>query len=65
MPAVEKLLRDIHTLRESIQIDWEELYANPLRDQERRDLHKHIKLCNAELKVLLERLSKLDDELPD
>ena len=54
MPAVKKLLRDIDELRESIQIDWEELYANPLRDQERRDLHKHIKLCQAELKVLLE-----------
>ena len=62
MPAVEKLLRDIHALRESIQIDWEELYTNPLRDQERRDLHKHIKLCQAELDVLLENLSKLDQE---
>jgi hypothetical protein len=62
MPAVEKLLQDIRALRESIQIDWEELYANPLRDQERRDIHKHIKLCQAELKALLERLSKLDED---
>jgi len=62
MPAVEKLFHDIQVLRESIQIDWEELYANPLRDQERRDLHKHIKLCEAEIKALLERLSKLDEE---
>ena len=65
MPAVKKLLRDIDELRELIQIDWEELYANPLRDQERRDLHKHIKLCQAELKVLLEKLSELDEESSD
>jgi hypothetical protein len=65
MPFVKKLLRDIDELRESIQIDWEELYANPLRDRERRDLHKHIKLCQSELKVLLEKLSKLDEESSD
>ena len=62
MPAVQQLLRDIHSLRESIKIDWEALYANPLREQERRDIHKHIELCQEELKLLLERLAKLDEE---
>ena len=65
MAAIEKLLRDIHALRELIQIDWEELAANPLRDQERRDLYKHIKACQAELAVLLERLSNLDESSSD
>ena len=38
MNEIEKLLRDIHTLRESIQIDWDELYSNPLREEERREI---------------------------
>ena len=62
MPAVEKLLRDMHTLRESIKIDWDALYANPLREQERRDIYKHMELCQQELKLLLERLSELDEQ---
>ena len=62
MPAVQKLLCDILTLRESIKIDWEELYANPLREQERREIHEHMEACQAELKTLLERLSKLDED---
>ncbi|HXY58805.1 MAG TPA: hypothetical protein VEH76_09500 [Methylocystis sp.] len=62
MPAVQKLLRDILTLRESIKIDWEELYANPLREQERREIYKHMEVCQAELKILLERLSRLDED---
>ena len=36
MTDTGKVLRDIHTLRESIQIDWEELYSNPLREEERK-----------------------------
>jgi hypothetical protein len=62
MPQVEKLLRDIHALRESIQIDWEELCSNPLREAERTEVRKHMELCQAELKQLLDRLSNLDSE---
>jgi hypothetical protein len=60
MPQVEKLLRDIHTLRESIQIDWEELYSNPLREIEREEVRKHMEMCQSELKELLDKLSRLD-----
>ena len=60
MSEIAKLLRDIHTLRESIQIDWEELYSNPLREEERREIRKHLELCQAELKKLLERLEMFD-----
>jgi hypothetical protein len=31
MTDTEKLLRDIQSLRESIQIDWVDLDSNPLR----------------------------------
>ena len=62
MPHVEKLLRDIHALRESIQIDWEELCSNPLREAEREEVRRHMELCQAELKQLLDKLSKLDSE---
>jgi hypothetical protein len=56
MAETEKLLRDIHTLRESIQIDWAELNSNPLREEERREIRKHLELCQAELRALIERL---------
>jgi hypothetical protein len=56
MTETEKLLRDIHTLRESIQIDWAELNSNPLREEERREIRKHLELCQAELRALIERL---------
>ena len=62
MTDTEKLLRDIHTLRESIQIDWEELYSNPLREEERREIRKHLELCQAELKTLIEKLMGLDED---
>jgi hypothetical protein len=57
MTETEKLIRDIHTLRESIQIDRGDLYSNPLREEERRELRKHLELCQAELKTLIERLA--------
>ena len=62
MADTAKLLRDIHTLRESIQIDWEELYSNPLREDERREIRKHLGLCQAELKTLLEKLEGFEDD---
>ena len=61
MTDTAKLLRDIHTLRESIQIDWEELYSNPLREEERREIRKHLELCQAELKTLIEQLVGLEE----
>ena len=61
MSEITKLLRDIHTLRESIQIDWEELYSNPLREEERREIRKHLELCQAELKTLIEQLVGLEE----
>ena len=56
MTEIEKVLRDIHTLRESIKIDLADLCSNPLREEERRKLHAHLELCQAELKTLIERL---------
>ena len=62
MSEAEKLLRDIHTLRESINIDWDDLYSNPLREEERRQLRTHLELCQAELKALIERLWVLEED---
>ncbi len=62
MSEIEKLLRDIHTLRESIQIDWDELYSNPLREEERREIRTHLELCQTELKFLIERLRAFEDD---
>ena len=62
MTDTAKLLRDIHTLRESIQIDWDELYSNPLREEERREIRKHLELCQAELTTLIEQLVGLEKD---
>lgn len=59
MTEVEKVLREIRALREAIQIDWDELYSNPLREQEREDVRKHLEICQAELKALMDRLSMM------
>ena len=61
MTETEKLLRDIHALRESIQIDWDELYSNPLREVERKEIRAHLELCQAELKTLVDRLLTLEE----
>jgi hypothetical protein len=64
MTETDKLLRDIRTLRESILIDWDELYANPLRENERTEIRRHLELCHDELKALLRRLEALSLENP-
>jgi hypothetical protein len=56
MTETEKMLRDIQTLRESIQIDWADLATNPLREEERKHLRTHLELCQAELKKLIQQL---------
>jgi hypothetical protein len=61
MNEIEKLLRDIQSLRESIQIDWDDLYSNPLREEERRDIRAHLQLCQVELKTLIERLHSFEE----
>ena len=62
MTETEKLIRDIQTLRESIQIDLADLASNPLREETRKNIRVHIELCQIELKNLLERLWSLDDD---
>jgi hypothetical protein len=61
MSEITKLLRDIHALRESIQIDWAELYSNPLREEERREIRMHLELCQAELKNLIGQLEAFEE----
>lgn len=62
MTETEKLLRDIQTLRESIQIDWADLDSNPLREEERKNIRMHLELCQTELKNLIERLLAMDED---
>ena len=52
MADTRKLLRDIHTLRELIQIDWEELYSNPLREEERREIRNTWNYAKPSLSLL-------------
>ena len=52
MTETEKLIRDIQTLRESIQIDLADLASNPLREEKRKNIRVHIELCQIELKKI-------------
>ena len=61
MTQAEKLLREIHELSESIQIDEAELSSNPLREEEIRALRGHLELCQAKLKVLIDRLGAVEE----
>jgi hypothetical protein len=61
MTGTEKLLRDIEALRESIAIDWEDLRANPLREEERNSVRTHLEACQAELKKLISRFLTINE----
>jgi len=56
MTKAEQLLRDIEALRESIEIEWDDLASNPIREGERETIRLHIERCQAELQTLLRRL---------
>jgi len=62
MTKAEKLLRDIEALRESIEIEWDDLASNPLREEERGNIRLHIERCQAELHILLQRLTMVADD---
>ena len=57
----EKLIRDIKTLKESIQRDWHDLGTKNLSPGDRADIRKHIDSCDAELRDLRERLDSLPE----
>jgi hypothetical protein len=61
MTPTEKVLREIEALRESIEIDWDDLNSNPLREEERRDVRAHLEACQAELKRLIARFLGTND----
>ncbi len=64
MTKAEKLLRDIEALRESIEIEFDDLASNPLREVERESLRAHIESCQTELRILLRKLtSRVEDEV--
>ncbi|MBR1121384.1 zf-HC2 domain-containing protein [Bradyrhizobium lablabi] len=60
MTETEKLLRDIETLRTSMQLDWIDL-AGRLSPEERAGIREHLETCHADLKGLLKRLWTLED----
>jgi len=64
MTQIEKLLREIHELSESIQIDQAELCSNPLREVEIKALRTHLELCQAKLKAMIEQLCAMEEGSP-
>jgi hypothetical protein len=59
MTEKELLLRDIRTIRETINRDWADLTHLSLSHDERTALRAHIEQCVLDLKGLIERLDKL------
>ena len=60
MAEKEKLMRDIRTVRETINRDWADLTSSlSLSHDERTALRAHIEQCVQDLNVLIERLDEL------
>jgi hypothetical protein len=57
MAIAQKLLQNIATLNELIEMEWDDVASNPLREEERKNICLQIENCRAELQNLLERLS--------
>jgi len=62
MTEKEMLLRDIRTVRETINRDWADLTHLSLSHDERTALRAHIERCVEDLKGLTERLDALTPE---
>lgn len=61
MSEIEQVLRNIQALRESIQIDWDDLHSNPHREEERSVVRAHLEACQAELQTLVDRFLALNE----
>ena len=60
MTEKEKLIRDITTIRESINRDWADLSSIlSLSHDDRTAIRAHIERCVQDLKELIERLDRL------
>jgi hypothetical protein len=62
MTEKEALLRNITTVRETIDRDWADLTSLSLSHEERTALREHIEQCVQELKGLIKRLDELMPE---
>ncbi|HVO95364.1 MAG TPA: hypothetical protein VMT22_21085 [Terriglobales bacterium] len=62
MTEKEMLLRDIRTVRETINRDWADLTRLSLSHDERTALRAHIEQCVEDLKGLTKRLDALTSE---
>ena len=65
MNEAEILKRDLEALRESINLDWADLASFPLTVEEVAGIREHIRLCNEDLKDLLERRERLRGKRSD
>jgi len=52
MTDKEKLLRNIETLRNSLNLDWADLGSKNLSGAERREIETHLDWCIEELRRL-------------
>ena len=62
MTEKETLLRNITTVRETINQDWADLTSLSLSHDERTALREHIEQCVQDLKELTKRLNELTPE---
>jgi hypothetical protein len=62
MTEKEVLLRDIATIKQTINRDWVDLTSLSLSHDERNALRVHIEQCVQDLKGLMQRLGELPPE---
>jgi len=59
MTEEETLAWEIEEIRKEIEIDWAKLASRTLPPDKRKTIREHLELCNSSLKILREKLDRL------
>lgn len=62
MNRLEKMRRNIETLKNSLRLDWINL-AEPLADEQRAEIEKHLEWCLTEMSWCLTEMKKLSERV--
>ena len=61
MTKEETLAWEIEEIRKEIAIDWAQLASKNLPPDKRKTIREHLELCNSSLKILQEKLDRLQE----
>jgi hypothetical protein len=61
MTEKDTLAWEIEEIRKEIEIDWAQLASKNLPPHKRKPIREHLELCNSSLKILQEKLDRLQE----